>query len=155
MYICNPCTGKYVKIPPPVSMADQPGDIVVGFGLVPVTHKYKVIAIVDCPETSMFNPLQQKGFVYTLGDASWRFKDNESILSIGKSASKAFVNGALHWVSNCASKLIVSFNIASELFGVVPHPQLQLGRGSFSSRVFERQLSILNTSFDARIEIGS
>ncbi|KAG5545730.1 hypothetical protein RHGRI_018022 [Rhododendron griersonianum] len=152
IYICNPCTGEHIKIPPPVSMADRPGDIVVGFGVVPMTNKYKVLAIVNFPLHNDFNPLHEKVFVHTLGDTGWRFKDNTSVLRLGQSACKAFVNGgALHWVGG--SREIVSFDMDTEEFDVVPRPQLELGRGSFSLRVFKGKLLILNTSFADRIEI--
>ncbi|XP_058217934.1 F-box protein At3g07870-like [Rhododendron vialii] len=149
--ICNPCTGEHIKIPPPVSMEDIPGDIVVGFGVIPMTNKYKVLAIIDFPEPSDFIPLRQKVFVYTLGDTTWRFKDNTSVLRLGQSACKAFVNGALHWVSN--ARQIVSFDMATEELDIILRPQLELGSGSFSLRAFKGKLLILNTSFADRIEM--
>ncbi|KAF7142154.1 hypothetical protein RHSIM_Rhsim06G0171500 [Rhododendron simsii] len=150
--ICNPCTGEHIKIPPPVSMEDIPGHIVVGFGVVPMTNKYKVVGIIDFREPSDFIVLRQKVFVYTLGDTTWRFKDNTSVLRLlGQSACKAFVNGALHWVSN--SRQIVSFDMDTEELDIIPRPQLELGSGSFSLRSFKGKLLILNTSFPDRIEI--
>ncbi|KAI8552122.1 hypothetical protein RHMOL_Rhmol06G0240500 [Rhododendron molle] len=149
--ICNPCTGEHIKIPRPVSMEDIPGNIVVGFGVIPMTNKYKVLAIIDFREPSDFILLRQTVFVYTLGDTSWRFRDNTSVLGLGQSACKAFVNGALHWVSY--SRQIVSFNMDTEELDVIPRPQLELGSGSFSLRAFQGKLLILNTSFPDRIEI--
>ncbi|XP_058217929.1 F-box protein At3g07870-like [Rhododendron vialii] len=152
IYVCNPCTGKYIKVPPPVSMLDRPGDIVIGFGVVPMTKKYKVLAIVDFPLHGDFNRLQQKVFVYALGDTtSIQLKDNSSVLRLGQSACKAFANGALHWVSD--ANLIVSFNMDTEEFSVIPRPELELGCGSFTLRAFQGKLMILNTSFGDRIEI--
>ncbi|KAE9457951.1 hypothetical protein C3L33_10147, partial [Rhododendron williamsianum] len=155
IYVCNPCTGKYIEVPPPVSMLDRPGDIVIGFGVVPMTKKYKVLAIVDFPLHGDFNHLQQKVFVYTLGDTTWiQLEDNSSVQRLGQSACKAFANGALHWVSDAAdAKLIVSFNMDTEEFSVIPCPELELGCGSFTLRAFQGKLMILNTSFGDRIEI--
>lgn len=151
--VCNPCTGEYIQIPPPVTMQDRPGEIVVGFGVVPVTNKYKVVAIVDTPEHGDFNHLLQKVFVYTLGDTTWiPLEDNRFVLRLRQSpCCKAFVNGALHWVSD--AKLIVSFNMHTNEFDVVPSPEMEFGRGSFYLRVFEGKLMILNASFVDRIEI--
>ncbi|KAH7861973.1 hypothetical protein Vadar_033194 [Vaccinium darrowii] len=152
IHVCNPCTGEHIKIPPPVSMLDRPSDIVVGFGVIPMTNKYKVLAIVDFPIHSDFNHLQRKVFVYTLGDTTWKpLQENSPVPRLGQSAWKAFVNGALHWVSN--AQLIVSFNMETEKFKVIPRPELELGRGSFSLRAFDGKLNILNTSFGDRIEI--
>ncbi|KAG5545733.1 hypothetical protein RHGRI_018025 [Rhododendron griersonianum] len=116
-----------------------------------MTNKYKVLAIVNFPLHNDFNPLHEKVFVHTLGDTGWRFKDNTSVLNLGHSVCKAFVNGALHWVGG--SKEIVSFDMDTEEFDVVSRPQLELGRGSFSLRAFKGKLLILNTSFADRIEI--
>ncbi|KAF7139808.1 hypothetical protein RHSIM_Rhsim06G0171400 [Rhododendron simsii] len=149
---CREGNLKTNKVPPPVSMLDRPGDIVIGFGVVPMTKKYKVLAIVDFPLHGDFNRLQQKVFVYTLGDTTWKqLKDNSSVLRFGQSACKAFANGALHWVSD--AKLIVSFNMDTEEFSVIPRPELELGCGSFTLRAFQGKLMILNTSFGDRIEI--
>ncbi|KAH7859867.1 hypothetical protein Vadar_006448 [Vaccinium darrowii] len=148
--ICNPCTGKHIKIPPLIGRRDIPGNIVIGFGVVPMTDKYKVLVIIDFRDSN-FVLLRQEVFVYTLGDTTWRLKGNNSVLRLGQSACKAFVNGALHWVDN--ANHIVSFNMDTEEFDVIPRPELELGRGSFSLRPFKGKLLILNTSFGDRIEI--
>ncbi|KAH7861383.1 hypothetical protein Vadar_025435 [Vaccinium darrowii] len=152
IYVCNPCTGKYNKIPPPVSRDDRPHFIFVGFGVIPETNKYKVVAVVDSPEHGDFNRLLQRVYVYTLGDTTWKqLKDNSPVLRLRQSACKPFVNGALHWV--CDDKHIVSFTMDTEDFGFVPPPELELGSGSFSLRAFIGKLMILNRSFGDRIEM--
>lgn len=152
IHVCNPCTGKYIKIPPPVSIGDRPLDIVVGFGVIPKTNKYKVVVIVDSPEHGDFDHLLQKVFVYTLGDTNWiLLESNGFVLRLRSPNCKAVVNGALHWVSD--ANLIVSFNLETEEFIAIPRPELELGRGSFYLRVFDGKLMILNTSFRDRIEM--
>ncbi|KAA8524799.1 hypothetical protein F0562_011222 [Nyssa sinensis] len=72
--------------------------MVVGFGLSSRSNEYKVLGIINYPGPSGIDVVRSEVYVYTLGDESWRLKENTPDLNLGQSASKAFVNGALHWV---------------------------------------------------------
>ncbi|KAF5178702.1 F-box and associated interaction domains-containing protein [Thalictrum thalictroides] len=84
-----------------------------GFGFDSSANEYKVV---------LFGPSHCQ--VYTIGTGLWRPTKNRPILNykddhIDYYMSPVFVNGALHWLS---CKDIISFDLKSEEFGVIPFP---------------------------------
>ncbi|KAF6145015.1 hypothetical protein GIB67_013366 [Kingdonia uniflora] len=102
---------------------------VCGFGFDEVNNQYKVVRMLY--DGFDYKNLRGDGFklyceIQTLGSNMWRFLGVVSY-SIHWSYSQVFVNGALHWLTfrhiGCdVSKLIISFNVSSEEFKVIPPP---------------------------------
>ncbi|PIA58338.1 hypothetical protein AQUCO_00500337v1 [Aquilegia coerulea] len=119
MYICNPATRDYVKLPKFKSIISS---LVFGFGFGfdVINKEFKVVVVIK-----PFFGSQREAQVYTLGSSNcWRTVNNAPKENFFYSSS-AFVNGSLHWFaydeseSGLKSRRIVTFNLSSEDFGVI------------------------------------
>ncbi|KAF3644832.1 hypothetical protein FXO38_19975 [Capsicum annuum] len=97
-------------------------DFVFGFGFSPTTNEYKVILIVhNRPEYHCKSYLH----VLNLGSNSWR-RVGEEVYHIDPCCQGIMVNGKMHWLTlfgydkKQCDRLIVSFDLADEIFGEVP-----------------------------------
>ncbi|CAL5391104.1 unnamed protein product [Camellia sinensis] len=160
-YICNPCNGAYAPLPNPIrpspsstststsTSSPLPLEVAVGFGYLPQSNVYKVIELVYYSSAIFSGDSRPEAHVLTLGDRSWRHIGNAPFSLIrGSKASQAFVNGALHWLSDSPGfDCIVSFDVGEEQFGVVPHPEFESGQLHYRLGVLRGCLSAANYSY--------
>lgn len=123
--VCNPFTREYIKLPYRIdsSQRGRKVEAVIGFGFSAKTSEYKVVEMIHC--SSGVSPWSDV-FVYALGDKSWRDIGGVAYAIMRRLGSIAFVNGALHWVCCSSAGLIVSLDIADEVFDVIPQPEFGL-----------------------------
>ncbi|PIA31555.1 hypothetical protein AQUCO_04900095v1 [Aquilegia coerulea] len=126
--IWNPCTREFKRLPKvpkgreKLDFADE--ESLYGFGYSEVLDDYKVLKITEfCPEGDF---VSSEIMVYTLGTNSWRVIDGAPY-SIGF-GPQLIGNSNPHWlVSRYAissvSGSIVCFDLVSEKFGEIEHPQ--------------------------------
>ncbi|PIA42957.1 hypothetical protein AQUCO_02000421v1 [Aquilegia coerulea] len=127
IYVCNPAIGEYVKIPEISKRTHY--DIVSGFGYDEVAKEYKVIRMMfdSIDYVSEGNSsFKLEAEIYTLGSGVWRKMGDVSYPLRGR-ASSAFVNGALHWLTDefiglSVSERIISFDVSREEFHAIPPP---------------------------------
>ncbi|PIA31890.1 hypothetical protein AQUCO_04700031v1 [Aquilegia coerulea] len=121
MYICNPAIREYVKLPNIVFPNGGKSNLMNGFGFDIINNKFKVVVIFVC----LNGRWEPKSQVYTLGSNSWRTLQSKIPKIKSFKAGSAFVNGSLHWLTRVESEdglrstMILSFNLASEDFGVI------------------------------------
>lgn len=124
IYLCNPGTREIISLPPTTARAKN---FSCGFGFDPLAKQYKVVKLIN---PTLRYPVKRRPIidvshceVLTIGDESWRNIGNPPFRLFG---DPVFVQGFLHWkVSHIhnTDKLIVSFDIGAETFGVIPHPE--------------------------------
>ncbi|KAK6919375.1 F-box associated domain, type 3 [Dillenia turbinata] len=145
-YVCNPFVGDYVKLPNPITALPRPRNVVVGFGFSAEMNDYKVVVIVYYPGLLVTDDMISRVYACGLSDCNWRYLGESPYLVFDQSASKAVVNGIAHWVTFCPNKLIVSFDLGYEKFGIVSRPEIGLEGGSFSLGVLGGSLSVTDSS---------
>lgn len=127
IYIYNPFTSDYIKLPESANYHDQ--EVVFGFGFHPVTKQYKVVKIVyyrngHQRSRRVFYP-QSEVQIFTLGTSAWRTLGKVPHRLV-RSPSEALINGRLHWVTRPRryhpARRIISFDLADEQFREVPKP---------------------------------
>ncbi|XP_026412241.1 F-box protein At3g07870-like [Papaver somniferum] len=114
IYICNPMTGEYVKLPKH-TLSPQNYIGAFGFGYIhSITTVYKVVRIYyEKFEDYAVGEVQ----VYTIGSGSgWRTIGRTSYYLCFPQHVGIFANGALNWLEN---KNIVAFSLADEEFRLV------------------------------------
>lgn len=144
MFLYNPSTREKKKLPDigktrfrsHVGFRSECGNEVYGFGYDCVNDDYKVVWISVC---SCELDLDTEFRVYSLKSNSWRrIKDFPYVIELGTNGRRqnVFVNGALHWpVTLTSDSNIVSFNLATEEFGLIPLPMSR--NGNFPIKVVE------------------
>ncbi|XP_060210708.1 F-box protein At3g07870-like [Lycium barbarum] len=137
LYVYNPFTRDYKQLPRSVEFEVQ--KLILGFGFHPVTKEYKVIKIITY--ANMYNHASASGR-YRRSRVPCFGKSDVQVLSLGTSNrwrsvgenvyrfdpnSQGFVlNGKIHWLTRFSKyygrfdRLIVSFDLADEVFGEVP-----------------------------------
>ncbi|KAF5204042.1 F-box protein [Thalictrum thalictroides] len=162
MYICNPAICKCVKLLNCEFPKDRNAFVMHGFGFDTINGEFKVVVILLWVSD---HALQSKAQVYTLGSNSWRTVSNAPKMLFLQGCS-AFVNGSLHWLTRDdqvedGSMIIVSFNLSSEEFGVIPCPKfncitiMRSFTSESSTQLVELGgcLSVVEASFGNHIEI--
>lgn len=106
LFVCNPVTRDYVKLPrPPGRRSDI---IAFGFGVSKMTGQYKVVSLFD---------RASKCEVYTLGTGSWKTIAFEDELQYVVGLETVFLNGNLHWLAFDAKYQRAScFDLETEVF---------------------------------------
>ncbi|KAB1208690.1 hypothetical protein CJ030_MR6G006731 [Morella rubra] len=131
-----------------------------GFGFHPSTKEYKVVRIVEqecvlCNLGRFELSLDQSVKVFTLGTYAWRIKRNSPYL-LRMQPSEALVNGALHWLGQPKlrhTQIIVSFDLAEEIFCQVPSPNCRLDMLDSRLLVLGGCLSLAINTDKRRIDI--
>ncbi|XP_017978242.1 PREDICTED: F-box/kelch-repeat protein At3g06240 [Theobroma cacao] len=108
------------------------GHVLLGFGYDSVNNDYKVVRVVslDChKEGKLVSSV--KAEVYTLGMNSWREVEIPPGVNFGLYEPQVFLNGAIHWLgmvekNRNAIKVVVSFDVSTEMFNLIPLPVFAL-----------------------------
>lgn len=127
VFLWNPCTRKSKELPYFWNMLKEHNCYIAwGFGYDEVGDDYKVVAVV-CIRDVDGEPIATKVLVYSIKAESWRrigdFQGGFPLEESGK-----FVNGKLHWLlveEDCG--YIVSFDLATEAYGLVEKPNFDKG----------------------------
>ncbi|KAK9266156.1 hypothetical protein L1049_003423 [Liquidambar formosana] len=130
-----------MKLPELKSSLPGPHVVFGGFEFDPNSNQYKVAEIFYYYGV----PVRSEVHVYSLGDISWRplgeapylIRRDTPYLEYRQVASKAFVNGALHWVGCRTARTIVSFDLANEVFDVFPLTEFVLRGGDYTLGMLE------------------
>ncbi|XWS31049.1 hypothetical protein CRYUN_Cryun23aG0043600 [Craigia yunnanensis] len=130
IYICNPFTRLYIELPKLINYPTRVGPL--GFGFHPTTKEYKVLQIVFRRQwkrrdlnVATSTLVQSEVQILTIGIPAWRNLGMIPYRFIWP-ASKAMVNGRLHWLSKpnkyTTVSLLISFDLETEQFQEVPKP---------------------------------
>lgn len=104
-----------------------------GIGFSPKSNEYKVVKVFGWSAS----------YVFTLSERVWRAIESPSFRISGDLKSNVCVNGVVHWASDAPSKSIVCFNVADEVFDIIPYPSGGLRQGGFSLAVFSGCLGVI------------
>ncbi|XP_028755840.1 putative F-box protein At1g33530 [Neltuma alba] len=132
----NPATGDVRKIPTTRSSKHPYESVYVGFGFSTIVNDYKIVQIYDGYDGDMVIE------VYSLSIGSWKEIESESLKGVSPSdiiCNWVTVNGRIFWDAATPEDkedgvyrtcLILSFDIALEVFTVIPGPpQLDVSGG--------------------------
>ncbi|KAL7583670.1 hypothetical protein Lser_V15G45564 [Lactuca serriola] len=130
-YICNPITREYMILPRQQYYREGYAIIVYCFGVVSLTHEYKVIRIFqgDIPPinpTSSSRPSLLEAEIYTLGTGKWRSLGHVAYWLNGFSGP--FLNGYAHWivVDDDSPQKLCAFDFDKETFELFPSPPVEI-----------------------------
>ncbi|CAI9755933.1 unnamed protein product [Fraxinus pennsylvanica] len=133
VYMCNPITREYVRLPAPEGVVRYPSIATYGFGVSRVAGEYKVVRVFH---DQVLDPISQnciriphsECYVYTLGTGSWRIINGEmsNFAYSGRNRSVGlFFNGNVHWLIqdlDDTHELISCFDLENEVFQPFPSP---------------------------------
>ncbi|CAA3002957.1 F-box At3g07870-like [Olea europaea subsp. europaea] len=133
VYICNPITREYVRLPSPKGVVRYPSMATYGFGVSRVSSEYKVVRVFH---DQVLDPVRQtciriprsECHVYTLGTGSWRsINGNMLNFAYGRRCRSVglFFNGNIHWLIkdlDDTHEMISCFNLENEVFQPFPAP---------------------------------
>ncbi|KAM7258470.1 hypothetical protein ACFE04_014211 [Oxalis oulophora] len=124
--VCNPITGEYIKIPKLEYNSKARPHIVCGLGCSLRSREYKVVTITSSIGAKYIEEGVRCSFivkVLTLGTKSWRRVESVPYY-LNQSSCIMYFNGAIHWVfEDSESDYIISFDLESERFAVIPPPE--------------------------------
>lgn len=128
---------------------------VYGFGYDSVTDDYKVVRVVQHHGVAF---MDSEVWVYSLKSNSWKeVRDFPDYLSIGQEPG-LFAGGALNWVAmnqlgGEKPDAIVSFNLATERYRIVPQPEYKDANFRLFAEVLEGCLCVLCCYDKVRVDI--
>ncbi|KAG5545743.1 hypothetical protein RHGRI_018033 [Rhododendron griersonianum] len=137
MFVINPCTRKRIEIP---EMIDWPFGVhmVIGFGFSPKRNEYKVVKVIGASGPYVFN----------LSEGVWReVVGAPSFKIVPYSESYVCVNGVIHWTSVYGSNSILCFDVADEVFDVIPCPASGLQCGQVFLALFSGCLGVIEYDY--------
>ncbi|KAF5199321.1 Thylakoid lumenal protein [Thalictrum thalictroides] len=138
LYIYNPVTGKYFKLPNTGLKSDKLC-ISLGFGFDSTNKKYKVVRLFhfclnDDFETNM------KCEIITLGEESWRELEFSHTVICSTNAKPVFFDGALYWVIDReihpGYEQILALDLCNEKFRAIKCPPSLIRSLEFPDSVF-------------------
>ncbi|XP_028754755.1 F-box/kelch-repeat protein At3g06240-like [Neltuma alba] len=116
-----------------------------GFGFSPIVYDYK-IARIQLNESRKVNGVE----VYSLCSGSWKKVGFESLPGVsdayGFQDVAVTANGVMYWLAEVPD-MIISFDLAMEVFILIPMPPLDSNYRRSALAVFEHKLAILSLSF--------
>ncbi|KAK4259394.1 hypothetical protein QN277_005732 [Acacia crassicarpa] len=149
LLVCNPAI-REVRLVPETNIRKDHWNHLVGFGFSPIINDYKIVIAYSSFDHANVSIVK----VYSLSSGSWKeekkFRLNDT--GGGVSSSGVTVNGVMFWwgyktVGEVDGKnLIVSFDLAVEVFTVTPTPQLH---EHVDFTVYEEKLAILSSIQDS------
>ncbi|KAJ8755848.1 hypothetical protein K2173_024393 [Erythroxylum novogranatense] len=130
LFVYNPFATGYRMLPRMNTHSDsRVSRVVFGFGFHPKTKEYKVIRIVYYAQFNYdFAGAVPEAFVLSFSNPTWRNIGRIPHMLMGPT-SEALVNGKLHWLAiqgETSYRDIVSFDIETEEFQLVPQPDYDL-----------------------------
>ncbi|XP_054776930.1 putative F-box protein At3g23960 [Prosopis cineraria] len=151
------CLADYMRYPPspllwnpairevrqlPITIDYFEGKCVLGFGFSPIINDYKIVRIYEITLVCQVE-------VYSLSTGSWKGIELENLKGVTLFTNAVTANGVMFWYGLKLSSIqntyvIVSFDIASEVFTVIPWPALLSYSGKLA--VYENKLAILSHS---------
>ncbi|KAI9127349.1 hypothetical protein K1719_001908 [Acacia pycnantha] len=114
-----------------------------GFGFSPVVNDYKIVAINSSKDGRVCG-----AHVYSLSRNSWKEIEFGNLKDVTCHKLKVSTNGAIFIDGSTWEKeqVIVSFDIAAEVFTLIPWPPLSGTNPSSGLTVYENKLAVLATS---------
>nr|XP_009614118.1 F-box protein At3g07870-like [Nicotiana tomentosiformis] len=124
LYVYNPVTSDYKKLHMSIDFVME--ELIFGFGFSPVTKEYKVIKIAYIDHPWCCPGCTSEVQVFGLNGNSWRSIREAGYQIDPFSSQGIMLNGKMHWLTQLKmyygrhDRLIVSFDLADELFAEVP-----------------------------------
>ncbi|KAL2513258.1 F-box protein [Abeliophyllum distichum] len=130
VYVCNPITREYIRLPAPEGVVRYPSIVTCGFGLSRITGEYKVVRffheqVLDPIRRTCIRIPRSECHVYTLGTGSWRsIIGNVSNFAYSGRSVGLFFKGNVHWLIQDleGTELISCFDLEKEEFQPFPSP---------------------------------
>ncbi|XP_028754754.1 F-box/kelch-repeat protein At3g23880-like [Neltuma alba] len=122
-------------------------DCICGFGFSPIVNDYKIVKA-HVNKSRNVNGVE----VYSLGSGSWKEVEFENLqgVSVTHSGEAVTANGVMYWLGT--SHMILSFDVATEVFALIAKPLLFISLLSTLS-IFENKLALLFLSSAYFIEL--
>lgn len=163
LILWNPSIQKFITLPLPSIRPQSPHMFVLGFGAdLPERDDYKLVRIVYHKNDHMYK-VPPEIEIYSINNGFWRRVIGVEIkhYMLEFMWSQAFLNGAVHWiaydvvVNGGVRSLVMSFNIADEVFGEIMLPDALVGEiaTELSIMLFEESLAVVK--YEREIDGGS
>ncbi|XP_028801601.1 putative F-box protein At5g52610 [Neltuma alba] len=141
----NPATTAVRRVPRTRADGFQFDDSVTGFGFSPILNDYKIV-ITYAEVYDAVNRVE----VFSLNGGSWRVIDIGNLKGVKLYSQTVTANGAVFWYGEKLGaeegedevEVIVSFDIAKEVFALIPRPNLDYNADE-KLTVYENKLAIL------------
>ncbi|XP_054776892.1 F-box protein CPR1-like isoform X2 [Prosopis cineraria] len=141
LLLWNPAIREIRQVPSDVY--DFKGNIRIGFGYSPIVSDYKILTAY-APHLRDINRVD----VYSLSSGQWREVESGNLEGINLYSETVTANGAMFWIASQRGaeddiELIVSFDIAMEVFTLIPMPALDSAL-YYNLAVYENNLALLS-----------
>ncbi|RAL51937.1 hypothetical protein DM860_010655 [Cuscuta australis] len=144
LMLWNPAIRALRMIPSPAVVGAQKGLFLIGFGFSPIVSDYKIVIVwlVDYPFPGIHVEM------YSLASGSWKevvvVEEHEILERIHLKSDCVTANGAMFWHgAKGDADMIVSFDMATEVFTLIPLPVLSNPNLCFRLAVYEKKLAML------------
>ncbi|KAI9074657.1 hypothetical protein K1719_043373 [Acacia pycnantha] len=142
----NPATTAVRHVPGTRTDIPYFGDCETGFGFSPIVNDYKIVRTY-----AEFGGVVTKAEVFSLNRGTWKVIDIGNLKGVRLKYETVTANGAIFWFGELVGEnqeagdkvdVIVSFDIAKEVFTVIPRPDLDYTADE-KLTVYENKLAIL------------
>ncbi|VFQ61570.1 unnamed protein product [Cuscuta campestris] len=144
LMLWNPAIRALRMIPSPAVVGAQKGLFLIGFGFSPIVSDYKIVIVwlVDYPFPGIHVEM------YSLSSGSWKevvvVEEHKILEHIHLKSDCVTANGAMFWHgAKGDADMIVSFDLATEVFTLIPLPVPSNPSLSFRLAVHEDKLALL------------
>ncbi|XP_028803726.1 putative F-box/kelch-repeat protein At1g12870 [Neltuma alba] len=142
IFLWNPATRKLREVPAGDYDLWVIVSLYVGFGFSPTLNDYKIVKI-RMNNLWVINEVE----VYSLNKRRWKEVELGSLDGVAVTSHGFTFNGAIFWIgSNLGGSILVSFDIATEVFTLIPMPPIRLwGTRTYSHKltVYDNKLAML------------
>ncbi|XP_054778164.1 F-box/kelch-repeat protein At3g06240-like [Prosopis cineraria] len=128
----------------PNNVYDFEGDLYIGFGFSPIVNDYKILRA--CAPISDDHNEINRVEVYSLSSGRWGNIEFGNLKGINLYSETVTANGAMFWLGSQIEDeddLLVSFDMAMEVFTLIPMPALDSG-SDYNLAVYENKLALLS-----------
>ncbi|RAL40797.1 hypothetical protein DM860_008495 [Cuscuta australis] len=147
LFVWNPAIREARLLPQTSLLVDYTGSFSLGFGFSPIINDHKIL-LIWFPDDSFDD---SRAEVYSLSSCSWKVVECGLLVGMSLDSQTVTANGSMFWVGSkrrvngyggTRSDLkIVSFNIATEVFTLIPMPSHSFS--FYRLAVFEKKLCII------------
>ncbi|KAK4259404.1 hypothetical protein QN277_005742 [Acacia crassicarpa] len=139
LFLWNPATRKIRQVHNNVH--DFEGRIYVGYGFSPIVNDYKILRAYVPEDEDEVNRVE----VYSLSTQRWRKIKFGNLEGVNLNYETLNANGAMFW-HDMEEDLVVSFDIASDAFTLIPMPPLDKYEKCFGCKliVYENKLAVIS-----------